>query len=49
MRFSRSISAWFFAIASAVSYFRKFWRMLGPTILSGEGRLSRPENTTPKA
>jgi CDP-diacylglycerol--glycerol-3-phosphate 3-phosphatidyltransferase len=37
------------AVWSAVSYFRKFWHMLGPTILSGEGRLSRPENTTPKA
>jgi CDP-diacylglycerol--glycerol-3-phosphate 3-phosphatidyltransferase len=31
------------AIWSAASYFWKFWKVLGPSILSGQGHLSRPE------
>ncbi len=36
------------AIWSAVSYFRKFWQLCGPGILTGEGRLSRSETTQPE-
>ena len=32
------------AIWSAISYFRSFWRKLGPSILAGEGRLTRAES-----
>lgn len=31
------------AVWSAVSYFRKFWCILGPGILTGQGRLARTE------
>jgi CDP-diacylglycerol---glycerol-3-phosphate 3-phosphatidyltransferase len=37
------------AIWSAVSYFRKFWHILGPGILTGQGRLARTEAGAPKA
>ena len=36
-------------IWSAASYFRKFWTILGPGILSGQGRLGRPEDPNHKA
>ena len=29
------------SVWSAISYFRSFWRKLGPSILAGEGRLTR--------
>jgi len=37
------------AIWSAASYFHMFWQVLGPGILSGKGRLSRPEAPVQKA
>ena len=36
-------------IWSAASYCRKFWKILGPGILTGKGRLSTPEGPIPKA
>ena len=42
-------AAMILAILSAVSYFRKFWQLLGPSILTGQGRLSRPETHDPKS
>ncbi len=39
-------AAMILAIWSAVSYFRAFWRKLGSSILKGEGKLTRQEDTT---
>ena len=36
-------AAMILAVWSAVSYFRAFWRKLGPSILAGEGRLTRAD------
>jgi len=37
-------AAMLLALWSAVSYIRSFWKILGPDILSGEGRLTREED-----
>ena len=37
------------AVWSAISYFRKFWNVLGPGIVSGSGRLSTTEGPARKA
>jgi CDP-diacylglycerol--glycerol-3-phosphate 3-phosphatidyltransferase len=36
------------AVWSAITYFQRFWAELGPSILTGQGRLSRHESSAPK-